>query len=151
MLLILYFDIKNRGDISANNLKKILNLKNIHIKHILEENILVVKKNYDKQERILSDLIDEECIQKELNNCQLYDSNDDILTLAYKLALLRNEEYSEIFKITTQSNKFKHKKSAFNLLNNLIHFLILILIIILVILIIIYIIKQIYIYTYKKI
>jgi len=151
MLLILYFDIKNQGDISKDNLKKILNLKNIHIKPVLEENILVVKKNYDKQERILSDLIDEECLQKELNNCQLYDSNDDILTLAYKLALLRNKEYSEIFKITAQSDKSKHKKSIFNLLNDLIHFLILTLIIIFIIIIIIYVIKRIYICIHKKI
>lgn len=150
LLILLYSELKKNNNISDDLLKKILNINNIHIRPIYSENILVVKKNYDKEERIISDLIDDECLKKELNECQLYDSNDDILTLAYKLALLKNDEYMEIIKNINNHKKNTNKSNIFNILNILSKFLIYMLIIVFIILAIIYIIKRIRVYITKR-
>ena len=150
LIFILYNELSETNNISDSTLKSILELEDIMLKPVKQENKLIIKKNYDRYERILSNLIDEERKKSNLKYFQIYDSNDDILTLTYKLSLLRNEHYRELMKLTPKCIK-NIQFSPFNLLNNLLKCLIIILLIIFVIIIIIYIIKQIYKHIHKKI
>lgn len=149
LIFILYNELSESNNISNSTLESILDLKDIILKPVKQENKLIIKKNYDHYERILSDLIDKERKKSNLEYFQIYDSNDDILTLAYKLSLLRNEHYKKLMKLTPKCIK-NIQFSSFNLLNNLLKCLIIILLIIFVIIIIIYIIKQIYNCIHKK-
>lgn len=149
LIFILYKELSESNNISNSTLKSILNLEDIALKPVKQENKLIIKKNYDHCERVLSDLIDKERKKSNLKYFQIYDSNDDILTLAYKLSLLRNDQYRELIKLTP--NHIKNLEfSPFDLLNNLIKCLIIIVLIIFIILIIIYIIKRIYNHIHKK-
>lgn len=149
LIFILYKELNESNNISDSTLKSILNVEDIILKPVKREDKLIIKKNYDRYERALSNLIDKERKKSNLKYFQIYDSNDDILTLAYKLSLLRNEYYKELIKLTPKYIK-NVQFSPFNLLNNLLKCLIVILLITFIIIIVIYIIKQIYNCMYKK-
>lgn len=140
MLILIYQLLNKNNDIPNDILSQILKLEHMNIKPVCKENKIGIKKNFDKYERKLSDLIDKECSNNGMKKCQIYDSNDDILTLAYKLALLRNNEYIQIFKCKQHNNT----TSTFDLLNYLLKCLVKILLIVFIIIIILYTIKRIF-------
>ena len=157
LIVLLYNQLKNNGKIDENLLQQILELEDLKIKKVVPENMLITKKNYDKYERRLSDLIDNELDD---SSVQIYDSNDDILTLAYKLALLKNKDYDNILAFDKHNNYFDgHResyvncndknKSTFNILSTIVDYLIIILIVLFIVVVVICIINKIFEYKAK--